>query len=114
MTPSEKTLERKKQKVPVSRLHLCVCVCVCVCVCACVLASVCASRGHFPEQRLKWTHQGVPEEFIFGIVLPEEEFTLTTHRGLDLNNQLMVLQTSLYKEREREDEKGGRWQDRQH
>ena len=41
------------------------------------------------------THQGVPEEFIFGIVLPEEEFTVAAHGGLNLNHQLVVLQTSL-------------------
>lgn len=38
---------------------------------------------------------GVSEEFIFGIVLPEEESTVAAHRGLDLNHQLMVLQTAL-------------------
>lgn len=44
---------------------------------------------------MRETHQGVPEEFIFGIVLPEEEFTVAAHGGLNLNHQLMVLQTSL-------------------
>lgn len=41
------------------------------------------------------THQGVPEEFIFGIILSEEEFTVTAHGGLNLNHQLVVLHTSL-------------------
>lgn len=38
----------------------------------------------------KNNYQGVSEEFIFGIVLPEEESTVAVHGGLDLNHQLMV------------------------
>lgn len=44
---------------------------------------------------MRETHQGVPEEFIFGIVLPEEEFAVAAHGGLNLNHQLVVLQISL-------------------
>ncbi len=43
----------------------------------------------------KSNYQRVSEEFIFGIVLPEEEFTVAAHGGLNLNHQLVVLQTSL-------------------
>lgn len=38
----------------------------------------------------KSNYQRASEEFIFGIVLPEEESTVAVHRGLDLNHQLMV------------------------
>lgn len=46
------------------------------------------------------THQGVPEEFIFGIVLPEEESAVAAHGGLDLNHQLMVFQATLCNEKQ--------------
>lgn len=39
-------------------------------------------------------YQGVPEELIFGIILPEEESTVAAHRGLDLDHQLMVFKTA--------------------
>lgn len=53
-------------------------------------------RGHINEfSGMRETHQGVPEEFIFGIVLPEEEFTVAAHGGLNLNHQLVVFETSL-------------------
>lgn len=38
----------------------------------------------------KLNYQRVSEEFIFGIVLPEEESTVAVHGGLYLNHQLMV------------------------
>lgn len=38
----------------------------------------------------KSNYQRASEEFIFGIVLPEEESTVAVHRGLDLNHQLVV------------------------
>ena len=39
----------------------------------------------------KSNYQRVSEEFIFGIVLPEEESTVAVHGGLDMDHQLMVL-----------------------
>ena len=38
----------------------------------------------------KSNYQWVSEEFIFGIVLPEEESAVAVHSGLDLNHQLVV------------------------
>lgn len=71
------------------------------CVCAAVSTWLCGgcvlNRGSHRKVTLgmQETHQGVPEEFIFGIILPEEEFTVTAHGGLNLNHQLVVLHTSL-------------------
>lgn len=35
-------------------------------------------------------YQWVSEEFVFGIVLPEEESAVAVHGSLHLNHQLMV------------------------
>lgn len=64
---------------------------MCVGVWECVLNRI-SHRNDFLG--MQETHQGVPEEFIFGIVLSEEEFTVAAHGGLNLNHQLVVLQTS--------------------
>ncbi len=45
---------------------------------------------HVKKCLRKSNYQGASEEFIFGIVLPEEESTVAVHRGLDLNHQLVV------------------------
>lgn len=36
------------------------------------------------------TYQRISKEFIFGIVLPEEESALAGHRSLHLNHKFMV------------------------